>query len=57
MHETLEALIKLNVRVPHTVFGDLLAQYAACQRAHAPGTVGRAVTVKQMRVYMAALLD
>ena len=56
--ETLEALIKLNVRVPDTVFGDLLAQYAACQAG--AREIGRLVArygVKQMRVYMAALLD
>ncbi len=56
--ETLEALIRLNVRVPDTVFGDLLAQYAACQAgAREMGRLVARYGVKQMRVYMAALLD
>ena len=56
--ETLEALIRLNVRVPDTVFGDLLAQYAACRAgAREMGRLVARYGVKQMRVYMAALLD
>jgi len=58
LNETLEALIKINVRVPERVWGDLSAQYAAAQ-------VGKRGLEKllvrygadEVEAYMAELLD
>lgn len=55
---TLESLIKINVRVPDRVWGDLLAQYAACQiGARGLHRLIERYGAREVGAYMTELID
>jgi N-methylhydantoinase B len=58
MNETLVAMIRLNVRIPDTVMGDLNAQIAGCQiGARRLGDVARTYGTQSLHDIFAVLLD